>query len=530
MPEDPKFYYLRIEAVNLDHFIYDTDDLSTIRGGGLLLLNWPRQFDPQDTIDDSRFPWPEGAEPEVISRGASSGLFRFKAKNDEAAEQCRDGAMAYLTKHEQLSHATFVADIQADHGENQFHTDAQFLLAKNRWRQMQQLTLTTPERRSQDNLPRNNDGEDYNGPCQIDGIRPAAHFLSYGNEDKRFVSESVRCRREYGRSQKRVFYREQLEPLRQHSSSAPTPHDWETTWDFEQLSTRSGGRRALDGKMAVIYIDGNHFGSIQTRTCTSRELQRKWDAKIQNNRRIALKRLFDVMEGDPDWYHKVEEKNNQQLAQLETLLWGGDDLLWVVPAWKGWQTLKLFYQPSNDLDWTWQSKPLTHAAGLVFCNHKAPIQRIIQLAKDLADGAKRAGRERNSFSYQVMESFDHLGQDLNLARKRWLPIGADMDHLVLHADNMCDLQDDLINLRDHFPRRQLYRVLAIYQDNHAGGIEVARKNSQSALNQIIAELHEDVREKIAAICEKAQKQPAYWLHYAELWDYVDPDHGESANG
>lgn len=32
-------YYLSVEAVNLDNFISDTADLSTIRGGGLLLLH-----------------------------------------------------------------------------------------------------------------------------------------------------------------------------------------------------------------------------------------------------------------------------------------------------------------------------------------------------------------------------------------------------------------------------------------------------------------------------------------------------------
>lgn len=35
-------YLLRIEATNLDHFIGDSDDLSTIRGGGLRLLNSPK--------------------------------------------------------------------------------------------------------------------------------------------------------------------------------------------------------------------------------------------------------------------------------------------------------------------------------------------------------------------------------------------------------------------------------------------------------------------------------------------------------
>jgi len=31
-------YYLRMEGVNLNNFVYETQDLSTIRGSGLLLL------------------------------------------------------------------------------------------------------------------------------------------------------------------------------------------------------------------------------------------------------------------------------------------------------------------------------------------------------------------------------------------------------------------------------------------------------------------------------------------------------------
>lgn len=38
MGENPMYYYLRIAGVNLDAFINDTENLSTIRGSGLLLL------------------------------------------------------------------------------------------------------------------------------------------------------------------------------------------------------------------------------------------------------------------------------------------------------------------------------------------------------------------------------------------------------------------------------------------------------------------------------------------------------------
>ncbi len=61
-----KKYYLRIEGVNLSNFVYDTQDLSTIRGGGLILL---------DSIDKLKENFKGILDP--ISTGASSGLFEI---------------------------------------------------------------------------------------------------------------------------------------------------------------------------------------------------------------------------------------------------------------------------------------------------------------------------------------------------------------------------------------------------------------------------------------------------------------------
>ena len=60
-------YYLRIEAVNLVNFVYDTQDLSTIRGGSMLIREAVARRIGQ------RFP-----DLEAVSVGASAGLFRFE--------------------------------------------------------------------------------------------------------------------------------------------------------------------------------------------------------------------------------------------------------------------------------------------------------------------------------------------------------------------------------------------------------------------------------------------------------------------
>ena len=36
-------------------------------------------------------------------------------------------------------------------------------------------------------------------------------------------------------------------------------------------------------------------------------------------------------------------KDDKGHSGLETLLWGGDEILWVVPAWKGWELARWFF-------------------------------------------------------------------------------------------------------------------------------------------------------------------------------------------
>src|SRR5438046_1029460 len=106
-------YYLRVEAVNLTNFIADTQDLSTIRGGSLLLLNavdvLPRKVD--------------GVELVPLSTGASAGLYSFQASDDDAAKGVRDEVIACLSRQEELKYATFVVDYQPMHGDSEFAVD-----------------------------------------------------------------------------------------------------------------------------------------------------------------------------------------------------------------------------------------------------------------------------------------------------------------------------------------------------------------------------------------------------------------------
>ncbi|EDN65205.1 hypothetical protein BGP_6503 [Beggiatoa sp. PS] len=65
-----------------------------------------------------------------------------------------------------------------------------------------------------------------------------------------------------------------------------------------------------------------------------------------------------------------------------------------MPAWLGWWTLDYFFRKSKDWEFPDPNSddnkvyPLTHAAGLVFCQHNAPIHRIRNLAEQLGNLVK----------------------------------------------------------------------------------------------------------------------------------------------
>lgn len=49
---------------------------------------------------------------------------------------------------------------------------------------------------------------------------------------------------------------------------------------------------------------------------------------------------------------------------------------------------------------------LTHGAGVVFCSFKSPIKRVKELAKDLAEEAKKKSRKEDGFAVAFLESVE----------------------------------------------------------------------------------------------------------------------------
>ena len=149
------------------------------------------------------------------------------------------------------------------------------------------------------------------------------------------------------------------------------------------------------------------MGAFQREHCKTAQSQRDFSVGLRRRQAGFLADLLDVVRTDADW-------KNGEAIRLETLLWGGDEIVWVTPAWRGWRLLTMFYESAKA--WQLLGKSVTHSAGLVFCHHKAPIHEIVHLAKELNGMVKEKGRRqkaRNLFAYQVLESFDHIGRALD---------------------------------------------------------------------------------------------------------------------
>jgi len=490
-------YYLRFEGVNLSNFIGDTNDLSTIRGGGLLLLDATEKA--QKLIAEEL-----NNKYTAITQGASWALFELET-DKATAFQIKQNLINRLNSELEvdgqdnpLRHATFVVDVLEKTAD--FAKDRDSLHTLNRWQQMQSPSVSFPQAA--------------NEICVIDKLRPGS-VEAYSQSDestsnkKIMLSPSVALRRKYGLSQKRSgFYksRTKLEELT-------------FTQDLKELS-HAPKQGILNEKIAVIYIDGNKFGQV-VRSCKDANEQAQFDRKLREGQNAILKALLRKAKTN-----KNELWQNNGKIRLETLLWGGDELIWVVPAWLGWQTLNLFFKQADEhikIDkrllersgYNSTNGKLTHAAGLVFCHYNAPIHRITALAHSLAEIPKKQDeyKYKNRVAYQILESFDHAGTNIEKYRENRLANLAQPEHLLIPAEKMDELENHIKTLKDHeFPKRKSYQIIKALLKKKPEQDELAK-----SLQKKLFPDHLETLEKLKTLCGG---EDAYWLHLTDLWDYL----------
>lgn len=467
-------HYLRLEGVNLSNFIDDTKDLSTIRGGGLLLLEAVEQIKKHFGF-------------RAVTTGASSGIFVLPVAADP--RERREAVAQFLVQDRDLKHATFVVDVVESFGVDRFVEDREKLTALNRWRQMRAPTVAVPS------VPAT-----AVSACDLNRVRPASQPDHKGPEEL-IVSESVFRRRQHGRVARQNFYHRE--------TGINTPGFCE---DLDDL-TNDVSRGGLHHKMAILFIDGNRFGDLQRRLCTTEETQREFDEHVKSYRRRFLGALIEKARG------MLAFQTMDGRLRLETLMWGGDELAFALPAWMGLWTLAYFLEISED--WTFAGEPLRHATGLVFCHHKAPIHRIKRIAKELTDIAKK-NRDENLVAYQVLETFDHTGSDLRAFRSRRCLSGVD---LLLQGAAIRKALLLFGSVRQEFPRRKLHEIVtSLLQAPDASRVGKDPARHQRDLDAIVKKatsmMSSPAKADLARLVGVLGDSPGAWLHLADLWDYL----------
>ena len=244
-------YYLRFEGVNLGNFVYDTNDLSTIRGGGLINLKVVEKVE-QFFISTNQL-----VGTKAISKGASWGLFKLDLDASEASKTVCD-LHNQLKKDQLFKYATFVIDLIPINEDKEYIHHRDSLVASNRWEQMNSPSLVYPGK-----------GKDV---YSIDKVRPSNLEKNLPN-GKLPVSEASWIRREYGREQKQSFY-----------SELTDMQNLNFTNDLGEISN-DPSKGILHNKIALIYIDGNGFGDFLREHCKDEEAQRIFDTSIRNGQK-----------------------------------------------------------------------------------------------------------------------------------------------------------------------------------------------------------------------------------------------------
>ncbi|MFZ1342875.1 Cas10/Cmr2 second palm domain-containing protein [Thiothrix eikelboomii] len=466
----PQACLLRMEGVNLGAVLADTSQISVIRGSSLLLRQAVKDVQHQFAL-------------QPVSVGASVGLFMRELATGQSTDAVVQEVADYLSRHADYRHLTFVVDALPFDGN--FPACREKLIGMNRLRQLQQVTVAVPDWSRDGHLV----------ACAYDGLRPVNETA--GKKVGEFVSESVASRFDFGRAQRQRFYAEEL-------GLATLEQGF--TDDLQALSD-DDSKGNLHRKVAVIYLDGNRFGAIQQTHCTTIAAQQAFDRHIQQLRRGFLRTLVDFANTDPDF------QTDDHKLRLEVLLWGGDEILLVVPAWKGMDTLQLFYQTSRD--WVFKGEPLTHAGGIVFSQSNTPLYRLRSLAEDLANGVKQQQRA-NRWDYLILESMDFPAESLTSLRQRQFAHLADSRAPLLpfSAEALKVVHKHLE--QGAIPRSQLMSLAYTALHKPAEFDKKLQRLATVLTEQQVQTVRTDLESLFG------QTETVWpWLHLAELWDYLD---------
>lgn len=487
--------WLQVAAVNFATTIYDTNDLSVIRGASFavlqasdeLLNELDRRLADRQLVEPlysgaselvvriaskpagpapvklvppggGKQQWRQKTLPNLVQRvaageeldavaAAAHGGFRnpnvsrtaiarqiefVMARESSAAASPAPLTDAELETHlraalqaqaETLRHFTFVHAIHRPAPKESLPNILAALTTRIRLAQLQSLTVALP-----DEVPSLADAA--SAFCSFTlGRQPVAPGKRVKGKP---ASASVQARQRMGRDDKTSFYREQvrrgLEAAKllvtdkaQSLAKAQRTLDLQSmpvAMDFGELvaDPPPGLPPNVEGKLAVLFMDGNGFGRLRQRCAEIPDPQRSFQAfrrfclTLEQNNAIILGDLVDWMLQAPGF---TQGADADRRLRFETLLWGGDDVSLVLPAWgvspfleQLDRVLRLLRLPVGD-----RSETPSYKIGVVLAQHKSPIRDLRMAAERLAEAAKATSDTRSVVQLMALEGIDRAEFD-----------------------------------------------------------------------------------------------------------------------
>ena len=529
-------YVLRVEGVNFAATLLDTQDISTIRGAGLALLA------VGDIVRTSLESERRIRNVRQLYSGASQAAFCFNAP-PEVGEAVRTDIANRLNQTgpdgEPFEHLCFVVDVVCGDAATGLHHAE----ARNRVRQFRQWTVKLPEF-----SPASQD------PDPFDQTRPASRAVHLppgklpgtesSPETEYWLSPSTAERRAFGQSMRHQFYR--------HEAGEVTSKNLEFTDSFDEivggLPESAALPLSLRSAIAVIYADGNSFGSLRE-AMDFEEFSRQ----IKQLRRGLLEQIltwYRTGQDDPSQRPRFaltagsaddsSQRTKQAFLRFETLLWGGDEMMFVMPSWLAVAFVEGIAQATRA--WTIDGHKVTHTIGLVICHHKTPIRQARDIAHEIVDTLKGAmRREGNTCNAVGIEVFETLmpPQDGLAAHRHGLFGTPPNDKLTLDLAMPGDVFERLRGqhaaIAQALPRSQLYRALREARRAKDGlASEAASQAAQAVLNDYSRRVRRSDGEALPTLPHLpgvAGRSLALELMLrAMLWDYVCPFQSEPLPG
>lgn len=532
-----KSFLIRIEGVNFDATISDTNDLSTIRGGSLALLALDRAV--RQAVPGS----------ELVMSGASQALLRVEG-HEVSADTVRAAVAACFAggrvssrvdpggREPPFSELTVVVDVLPDADDAPSRLEAM-----NHARQLRQWTVApVPFRR-----------DDGNRADPFDGVRPATvavrlpkgKVLSLDPDDdggEVLLSPSVAARRAYGRRARQLFYRDQLpETWERRLKDADGKLLYSFTNSTEDIVAEppKGLAPSLETKVAVVYADGNAFGALRDKVGAE-----VFSERIAALRRDLLGRILDWYRGsDSERAHSpfvIWDRSSQTYGlRLETLLWGGDEMMFVMPSWLAVAFVEGLL--ATTAGWSIGGVHPTHSIGVAVAHHKTPIRQMQVIAKAAADLAKEAGlRDLDTVTFDIFESLAPPDIALGAARARVFQTPDDeaghLDlarSLALPGDTFSSIVRSIDAAKvgpQAVPRSQLYgalrsvRAVSAVGDYRSSGASDRVEGHFTAYARRMGLDAEIVLERIPAFGARGAHRPIAFdvAMTTVFWDYVRP--------